>query len=145
MIIPPTELEAYEVMHAAPETIKNVIGKRKKPKDLSKFTKVVSLEDLNEEERDSLLPLFFEFSFQFRLPGDKLGATNVAKHKIKTNNDEPVHTKQYRYPHIHKSFIRYFSNRNVLHQCYIQAGAGVIFFLWNQVGLVLPSGPLPTW
>ena len=69
LTIPPTELEAYEVMHAAPETIKNVKDRQKeKAKRLIEIQKVVSLEDLNEEEKDSLLTLFFEFSFQFRFP-----------------------------------------------------------------------------
>ena len=107
LTIPPTELESYETMQSFTEITKSIKDRQKeKAKRLLEIQKIVHLEDLSEEEKQSLLQVFFKFSFQFRLPGDKLGATNVVKHKIKTTNDEPIHTKQYRYPHIHKDEIR---------------------------------------
>ena len=94
-------------MQSFPGKTKSIKEKQKeKAKRLVEIQKIVHLEDLSEEEKQSLLQVFFKFSFQFILPGDKLGARNVVKHKIKTNNEEPIHTKQYRYPHIHKDEIR---------------------------------------
>ena len=41
----------------------------------------------------------------FHLPGDALGKTNAVTHKMPTIDDIPVHTKQYRYPPIHREEI----------------------------------------
>lgn len=61
---------------------------------------------MNEEEKEKVLPLSFEFSYQFELPGDILGATNVVKRKILTGDGKFIHVTQYRYSHIYKDEIR---------------------------------------
>jgi len=40
----------------------------------------------------------------FHIPGNKLGY-NAIKHTIKTNDAQPVHTKQYRFPPMHKEEV----------------------------------------
>ena len=62
-------------------------------------------EHLNSEERDSLEQLVSQYSDRFHLPQDNLGSTNAAQHSIHTINNVPVHTKQYRFPPIHKEEI----------------------------------------
>ena len=64
------------------------------------------MDGLNEEEKESLLALFIEYSHLFRLSEDKLGSTNVIKHKIVTTDKTSINVKEYRYPHIHKDEIR---------------------------------------
>ena len=43
--------------------------------------------------------LLEKHSDRFQLEGDKLSTTNVTKHRIHTIDDNPVHTKQYRFLH----------------------------------------------
>ena len=107
LTVPPVELEEYEVAPSSSESVKNTKDESKKQaKRLVEIQKLFNLNDLNEEERESLIPLFFEFAYQFRLPEDQLGATNVAKQKILTTDDKPINIKQYRYPRIHTDEIR---------------------------------------
>ena len=61
---------------------------------------------LNEEEKTSLLNIFNQFPYQFHLSSDKLGHTDILKHKIITTYEKSINVKQYRYPHIHKEEIQ---------------------------------------
>ncbi|XP_053612629.2 uncharacterized protein LOC128676517 [Plodia interpunctella] len=58
---------------------------------------------LNKEEKDNLLQLCSDFSDIFHLPGEILTHTNALKHEIKTTTDNPIHTKSYRFPEVHKA------------------------------------------
>lgn len=60
---------------------------------------------LNSEEKDNLVSLILKHTERFHLPTDCLGSTNAAKHSIPTINEVPIHTKQYRFPPIHKEEI----------------------------------------
>jgi len=60
---------------------------------------------LNSEEREDLLRLIQKHSDRFHLPGETLGCTNATQHVIPTINEIPVHTKQYRFPPVHKEEI----------------------------------------
>lgn len=109
LTLPQIELEEYDFLPSSKRTLESQTPKEKQKEQAERFVKVqriLGLQYLNEEEKGSSLPLFFEFSYQFVLPGDKLGVTKVTIHERVTTDEKPVHTKQYRYPHVHKEEIR---------------------------------------
>lgn len=67
--------------------------------------KLLRLEHLNREETNDVASLINEHNDLFRLPGDNLGHTSVIAHRITTTDEQPIHTKQYRFPPIHKEEI----------------------------------------
>lgn len=68
-------------------------------------SKLLRLEHLSSEEAQHVDQLIKKHSDVFHLPEDKLGFTNAVKHNIKTTTDVPIHTKQYRFPPVHKGEI----------------------------------------
>ncbi|KMQ89530.1 enzymatic polyprotein endonuclease reverse [Lasius niger] len=66
----------------------------------------LQLNHLNEEEKQSILPVIEDYNDIFHLPGDKLKGTNRISHSIITTDNVPVCVKQYRYPPIHKDEIK---------------------------------------
>jgi len=66
---------------------------------------LLRLEHLNDEERGNIVNLIKRHHDRFHLPAEHLGKTNVTTHRIITIDDTPVHTKQYRFPPIHKQEI----------------------------------------
>ena len=66
---------------------------------------LLRLEHLNEEELTHVTNIIQTHSNLFRLPDETLDHTNKIAHKIQTTDDQPVHTKQYRFPPIHKDEI----------------------------------------
>jgi len=66
---------------------------------------LLRLDSLNSEEKDSLISLIQIHSDRFHLPFDELEHTNATQHFIPTINEVPIHTKQYRFPPIHKEEI----------------------------------------
>ena len=42
----------------------------------------------------------------FHRESEKLSCTTAIQHRIKTTDDIPVHTKTYRYPHVHKTEVK---------------------------------------
>lgn len=68
-------------------------------------TKLLRLEHLSSEESEYVDRLIKNHSDIFHLPSDKLGFTNAVKHSIDTTNNVPIHTKQYRFPPVHKGEI----------------------------------------
>lgn len=69
--------------------------------------KEVIHENLNSEERESLLSICEEYSDIFYLPGDKLTHTNVIEHTIPIKTDHPpVNQKMYRLPEKQKLIIQ---------------------------------------
>lgn len=63
-------------------------------------------EHLNPEERINLERLCANYADVFYLEGEPLTFTNKIKHKIRTNDEIPVHTKTYRYPFVHRQEVR---------------------------------------
>lgn len=61
---------------------------------------------LNEEERINLVRLCEKYSDIFYIEGEALTFTNKIKHRIRTTDEIPVHTKSYRYPYIHRDEVR---------------------------------------
>lgn len=66
---------------------------------------LLRLDHLNKEESEYVRNTIAKHSDLFHLPSDKLGYTNVTKHNINTTDEQPVHTKQYRFPPMHKDEI----------------------------------------
>ncbi|XP_036140388.1 uncharacterized protein LOC118644842 [Monomorium pharaonis] len=71
----------------------------------STILNLLRLDHLNPEEIENIKTLINENEDRFHLPGDSLEATNAAEHFIPTTDDIPVHTKQYRFPPVHKEEI----------------------------------------
>lgn len=67
--------------------------------------KLLRLEHLGVEESQHVTRLIEKFSDIFHIPDDKLGHTNAMEHAINTTSDTPIHTKQYRFPPVHKQEI----------------------------------------
>lgn len=71
----------------------------------NKIMGMLRLEHLNAEERSHIDKLIEKNSDCFHLPDEKLNYTSVLKHRIPTVNEIPIHTRQYRFPVIHKDEI----------------------------------------
>lgn len=61
---------------------------------------------LNPEELANLRRLCANYADVFYLEGEPLTFTNKIKHKIRTTDEIPVHTKTYRYPYVHRQEVR---------------------------------------
>lgn len=55
---------------------------------------------------DEIWDIISEYHDIFTLPGDPLPLTDLIQHEIKTSDENPIHTKQYRYPPIHQEEIK---------------------------------------
>ena len=110
LTIPPIELEEYEIVTPSPRKsekfLNNQSTRSEKAKRTAELIKIVDMGDLNSEEKDSLIELFSEHLYQFRLPSDKLPCTPVLKHNITTTDDDPVHEKMHRLPPHHRDEVR---------------------------------------
>lgn len=61
---------------------------------------------LNAEERANLEALCAQYADVFFIEGESLTFTNKVKHRIRTTDEEPVYTKSYRYPYVHRDEVR---------------------------------------
>lgn len=61
---------------------------------------------LNPEELTNLRNLCANYADVFYLEGESLTFTNKVKHRIRTTDEVPVHTKTYRYPYVHRQEVR---------------------------------------
>lgn len=77
------------------------------PPDTFTFENLESqrISHLNDEEHRSLFNLLKKHQKVFYQKGDDLSFTNHVKHKIPTKNEEPIFTRIYRYPEIHKKEV----------------------------------------
>lgn len=67
--------------------------------------KLLRLEHLNHEEMEHAKRLIDKHRDLFQLPNEEPSHTNVITHKINTTDDQPINTKQYRFPPVHKNEI----------------------------------------
>jgi len=66
----------------------------------------LNLDHLNQEERESLMPICEEYSNIFQLDGDKLTCTDQIYHEIKTSEAaQPINVRPYRLPFKHRQEI----------------------------------------
>lgn len=68
--------------------------------------KNLNLAHLNSEEYQLLSKLLSDYSELFYREGDQLSATHEIKHEIRTNIDQPIYSKVYRYPQVHEREIQ---------------------------------------
>lgn len=61
---------------------------------------------MNAEEKANIEALCTRYADVFYLDGEPLTFTNKIRHRIKTTDEVPVHTKTYRYPFVHRQEVR---------------------------------------
>ena len=59
----------------------------------------------NKEENQHVENLIEKYADRFHIPEEPLGATNVLQHNIPTTVDQPIFSKQYRFPPVHEEEI----------------------------------------
>lgn len=78
----------------------------------------IRTDHLNSEERAKIIELCTEYSDIFYQENMPLTFTSEIKHSIKTTDEQPVYTKTYRYPFVHKkeveSQIRKMLDQNII-------------------------------
>jgi len=78
---------------------------------ISAILQLLRLDHLTSIERESIVTLVRNNSDRFYIPNEYLGKTHVLTHKIVTTDSMPVHTKQYRFPPIHREEITHQVNQ----------------------------------
>lgn len=63
-----------------------------------KITELLQLDHLDQNELKEMELLIKGSLDRFHIPGDELTCTNVLEHEIRTVDENPIHTKQYRFP-----------------------------------------------
>lgn len=91
-------------------------------------------EHMNVEEQEVISQVCLEFADIFYLEGDTLTFTSEIKHSIKTKDARPIHTKSYRYPHVHKDEVKTQVNK-MLEQGIIQPSISP----WSSPVWVVPK------
>jgi len=76
-----------------------------KQTQVAKIKTLLRLDHLNDEESQHVERIIQKHGDLFQLPTDTLGFTTLINHKIETTDNQPIHTKQYRYPPAHKEEI----------------------------------------
>ena len=72
---------------------------------IDNIEKLLKWDHLNEEEKQHVSSIVQKYSDLFHLPGEPLKGTNAISHRIITTDEQPISTKQYRFPPIHKEEI----------------------------------------
>lgn len=80
----------------------NTVFKISKMEREEKMLDLFRLDQLNSEELIHVELLISKHSHMFHLPGEPFTATNVLQHKIPTTDEQPIFTRQYRFPPVHK-------------------------------------------
>jgi len=78
-----------------------------------KIIDTLRLDHLNFKERIHVQDLFKKSFDCFHLSGENLEHTNILQHQIPTINETPIHTRQYRFPAIHKDEINKQVNETI--------------------------------
>ena len=76
---------------------------------LTSLRNQLRLQNLNGEERASIVKICEEYDDIFHLPNDKLTCTSTIEHAIPTPNIDPhrvINVKSYRIPEIHKDKVQ---------------------------------------
>lgn len=114
LTIPPVTLEAFDRTIVP---VRNIKGRNEgetkelRRKRIDAVIGHLNLEELNKEERGSIINLVVRFPYQFHLPGDKLSKTTGFEHRIPTINDIPINVRQYRHPpHLREEIQRQVDN-----------------------------------
>ena len=86
--------------------LNNLEVRHENGKKLDNISELIRLGHLNSEEKFHLLKLCKKYSDIFYKEDDTLTFTNKVKHGIPTSNDNPIYTKSYRYPYVHKEEVK---------------------------------------
>lgn len=97
----PIKVEPFENLDFCETNFNNYNFHKPSKLDLSK----IRVNHLNEEEQCSILKLCQEFSDIFYKENEPLTFTNRIKHQIKTVDEQPVYSKSYRYPFVHRQEV----------------------------------------
>lgn len=81
-----------------------VVPEIKTPKN-EVFLNKLRLDHLNQEEKNKIIKLLSKYQNVFFDENSDLSFTNVVKHRIRTKDDVPIYTKNYRYPYCHKQEV----------------------------------------
>lgn len=68
--------------------------------------KSIRTKHLNQEEKEVIIPLCKKYKNIFYNGNNDLYFTSAVKHHIKTDDDEPIYTKSYKYPYHLKEEIQ---------------------------------------
>lgn len=68
------------------------------PLSIDEITSLLRTEHMNSEEKECIISTLMKYPEIIKFEGDILTATNLLKHKIVTTDEEPVYSKNYRYP-----------------------------------------------
>jgi len=83
----------------------NVIRHETKAERVERIRQTLRLDHLNSNELKHVSELIEKNHDLFQLPGEQLGCTTITEHKIVTSDEQPINTKQYRFPPVHKDEI----------------------------------------
>ena len=88
------ELEEYSIVDVG-KTNPSSNYDREQASRFAEILKLINFSNLNDEEKESLFPILFDYFQQFHLPGDKLGSAKAGTHKIRTSDNKPVKIKTF--------------------------------------------------
>jgi hypothetical protein len=93
----PMEIDEVEIVKKNKNIDKN---------NLDELENLVRTDHMNEDERIAILNLIKKYSQIVKFANEPLGSTNLLKHTIKTKNDDPIYSRNYRYPIAFKKDIK---------------------------------------
>lgn len=101
--IPPQQLEEFDNISdmfesSSDEEEEQITAPSKR---IEKIKSILELQHLNQEEREHIYNLVYEFQDRFHLPGDPLPCTHLVEHEVHITDNVPINIKQYRQPPIH--------------------------------------------
>lgn len=101
----PPKLPCLKVTINNYETIDPIPIESKEKLSIDEIRSVIRTEHLSPLEKSELINLIYNNQQVLLRKSEKLSSTTAIKHKIITNNDAPVYTKSYRYPHHYRKDV----------------------------------------
>uniref|UniRef100_A0AB38Z1R9 RNA-directed DNA polymerase n=1 Tax=Pitica errantivirus TaxID=3078414 RepID=A0AB38Z1R9_9VIRU len=101
----PTNLPKLKLSLNNFETISPIPLKHTQTLSEEEIEDIIRTEHLSTLEKDKLIKLLHEHQAVVLKQGEKLSSTSATTHKILTNNEMPIYTKNYRYPHHFKQDV----------------------------------------
>ncbi|EFA12120.1 Retrovirus-related Pol polyprotein from transposon 17.6-like Protein [Tribolium castaneum] len=105
MLFEPLKIEAINTFYINPEPIITPIDSNI-DQQLKENLKNIRISHLNSEEQRQIKNLCFDYRDIFYCENLPLTFNNQIKHYIRTKDNNPIFTKTYRYPEIHKEEVR---------------------------------------
>jgi len=85
----------------------NVISDQDKLEEIrNEIPNLIRTSHMNEEERTKIIELLKQYPNVVKREDDPLTATNLLKHNIKTKTDEPIYSRNYRYPQCFREDVK---------------------------------------